>query len=236
MGIAFEIFVIRHFQMKKVLIADDEITILSGLSKALYQLCDFRGSVNTVVNGRETVREIGRCFYDICFLDIKLPDINGINVMRDINEISPETNVILMSAGYLQNDLTGENGKTFYYIDKPFNFSQIKSIIKQTLEGDNDFYEKEESGRKELIKGRRNFKRKLLIKTFSFSKKDINFTEFEGCIINISYGGIGVMTNHLLEPGHMLSFNKGIGHKMGIVKWCRREMNYYHYRIGIKFL
>ncbi len=222
--------------MRKVLIADDEITILSGLSKALYQLCDFQGDVSTAANGREAVREIGRCFHDICFLDIKLPDISGLDVMRHIDEISPETNVILMSAGYLQHDLNKTIKEAFHYIDKPFDFPQIKNIMKQALEGDGDFYENKESGRSRFIKGERNFKRKPLTKPFTFSEKDLNFIEFEGCIVNISCEGMCMLTNYPLEAGNILSFNKGIWHKTGIVKWCRKKMNYYSYMVGIKFL
>ncbi len=121
--------------MRKVLIVDDELPIRSGLSKALYELCDFRGEVRTVVTGMEAIDNICDSFYDICFLDIKLPDINGLDVMKDIKSISPATNVILMCAGCLPSDfekIKEERGA--FYIEKPFNFPQIKDTMKKVLE------------------------------------------------------------------------------------------------------
>ena len=68
--------------MKKILIVDDEVAILSGLSRTVRDLCGFHDEVRTVVNGREAIYETGCCFYDICFLDISLPDINGLLVKK----------------------------------------------------------------------------------------------------------------------------------------------------------
>ncbi|MEW6599543.1 MAG: response regulator [Nitrospirota bacterium] len=100
---------------KKILIVDDELAILTGLSKALRELCGFPGEIRTVVNGREAVYEARSCFYDICFLDIKLPDINGLDVMRDIHYVSPETSIMLMSASHVRDDLKQiiEKGEAF---------------------------------------------------------------------------------------------------------------------------
>ena len=126
--------------MRRVLIVDVELPILSGLSRALHDLCDFKGEVRTVVNGREAIYDISHCFYDICFLDIKLPDINGFDVMKGIKNISPETHVILMSASCLSNDFkkTIEKGEAFY-IKKPFDFLQIKDTMKKALEENRNF-------------------------------------------------------------------------------------------------
>lgn len=122
--------------MSRILIVDDELPVLCGLSRALPELCSFFGEVRTVVNGREAVYEVSNCFYNICFLDIRLPDINGLNVLRDIKEISPETDIILMSAGPASNEVKQLiKNKAAYYINKPFDFERIKELIKRILDG-----------------------------------------------------------------------------------------------------
>jgi DNA-binding NtrC family response regulator len=206
--------------MERILIVDDELAILSGLSKALHELCDFQGDVRTVVNGREAIHETRHCFYDICFLDIKLPDINGLNVLKDIKDISPETKIVLMSASYMRGEIEKiiENGEAFY-IEKPFNFPQIKHLMKLALGGNGDFYKSRETGRQEGMSRERKHKRRPMAKIISFYVKDPNLTEFKGCITDISYSGVGIETSYPLERGHRLSFSSGLGNKTGIVVW-----------------
>ncbi len=119
---------------KRILIVDDETLILSQLSNALRIFCDFQGEVKTVKSGREAVREISHCFCDICFLDINLPDLNGLEVMKKINELSPVTKIAIMTASLINNDMmkTIKDGASLL-IEKPFDLSRIKTFVKQVL-------------------------------------------------------------------------------------------------------
>ena len=121
---------------ERILIVDDEPFILTQMSKGLCQICGFRGEIKTVENGKDAIDEICRCFYNICFLDIGLPDINGLEVTKMINRVSPETNVVIVSAGYITEDMKMEieEGASMF-IQKPFDFHQIKACVKQILEG-----------------------------------------------------------------------------------------------------
>lgn len=217
-------------KMKKVLIVDDELAILTGLSKALRELCGFLGDIRTVVNGREAVFEACNCFYDLCFLDIKLPDINGLDVMKDIHYVSPETNIMLMSASHILDDLKKvvENGEAFY-IDKPFNFSQIRHLMKAALDG------KQEPAKRGAMTEKRNrmFRRRSLSKIISFNIKDTGLMEIKGGLIDISYAGMGIETYFPLERGQKL-FIKGVANKAGTVVWSMSSGRD-HYRAGIRF-
>ncbi len=53
-------------------------------------------------------------------------------------------------------------------------------------------------------------------------------------LYDLSQGGIGLITDFPLEPGHVLTFNNGLSEKIGIVKWSNKEDLYY--RVGIKFV
>ena len=122
---------------RKILIVDDEKVILTGMSKALRVLCGFEGEVRTVTNGREALVETGHCFYDICFLDINLCDANGLDVMRKINEISPETAIAVMTAEYMPDEMKRAIERdSSTVIPKPVDFLRIRAFLKQTLTGE----------------------------------------------------------------------------------------------------
>ena len=125
---------------KRILIVDDHALSLLGLSRALKVLCDFHGEIKPVMSGREAIREAGLYFYNICFLDITLPDISGIEVMKKINEISPETDIVIMSACFICDEIKkaiDENASLF--ISKPFDLTEIKAFMKHVFKGDLDF-------------------------------------------------------------------------------------------------
>ncbi len=121
--------------IKRILIVDDEQLIREGLSKALHKLCDFQGEIKTVGTAGEAIDEISLYFHDICFLDIDLPDLNGLDVMKKINEISPETRVAIITALTINDDMKRkiEKGASLF-IPKPFDISQIKAFVKQAEE------------------------------------------------------------------------------------------------------
>lgn len=127
--------------MKRILIVDDEITILSGLSKALHVLCDFEGEVRTISNGKGALFEISRCFYDVCFLDINLCDFNGMDIMKKIKEISPETNIAVMTAEFISDEMkkTMEEDSALL-ISKPVDFALVQAFLKWALEKDGKSY------------------------------------------------------------------------------------------------
>lgn len=118
--------------MKRILIVDDEPLILYGLSKTLHGLAE----VKTVTTGEEAILEVKSCFYHLCFLDINLPDINGLDVMEKVKEISPETKVVIMTASHVTDNMKRAiEARADYFIAKPFKLPQIKVIAKRALEG-----------------------------------------------------------------------------------------------------
>ena len=81
--------------MTKILLVDDENLILYSLSTTLRH----DGSeVTAVANGKDAMSEIGRLPYNICFLDVNLPDANGYDLLKTMQQISPATRIIMMSA------------------------------------------------------------------------------------------------------------------------------------------
>jgi DNA-binding NtrC family response regulator len=118
--------------MNRILIVDDEAFLLQGLSRALQAPAT---DVRMVETGAAALAEIASSAYQLCFLDIFLPDLEGTKVMQRIKEISPKTKVVIMTAGSVSNEMKDliENS-AYMFITKPFEMLQVKMIVKRVSE------------------------------------------------------------------------------------------------------
>lgn len=123
--------ILREFKMaKRILIVDDEPLILLQMSKALYDFCDFQGEIKTVDNGKDAMKEINRCLYNICFLDVNLPDLDGLDAMKEIVKMSPETYIVIMTGTIITDEMrkTIDEYASMLAV-KPFDLFQIKAFV-----------------------------------------------------------------------------------------------------------
>ncbi len=113
--------------MTKILVVDDEHLILYSLSASLRR----DGSdVTAVANGTDALSEIRRAPYDICFLDVNLPDANGLDLLKTVREISPATRVIIMTAIDLnEGQMRFLHSNECHFLPKPFNLEDVRSIV-----------------------------------------------------------------------------------------------------------
>ncbi len=118
--------------MKKILVVDDESFLLDGLGKALQ---NDTAEVKTVETGNAALQEVAATPYQLCFLDICLPDLEGTDVLKKMKEISPKIKVIMMSAGVVTSAMQEIIEKHAYmFINKPFDLLQVKMLAKNILE------------------------------------------------------------------------------------------------------
>ncbi len=112
---------------KNILVVDDDRLICWGLER-LISARNFH--VTTVNNGKDAIFEIYNVPYNSVFLDVNLPDISGIDVLKEIKKVAPETKVVVMTADDL-DDYRQEalNGGAAQLIRKPFNVPEIEHII-----------------------------------------------------------------------------------------------------------
>jgi DNA-binding NtrC family response regulator len=113
--------------MAKILLVDDENLILYSLSATLRH----DGSeVTAVANGNDALNEIRRSPYDICFLDVNLPDANGFDLMKTVQEISPATRIIIMTAVDLNDgQMSYLHNNACHFLPKPFNLEDVRSLV-----------------------------------------------------------------------------------------------------------
>lgn len=118
--------------MQRVLIVDDEELIRTSLQKAATE----EGyEVFLAGNGKEGLSFVEKVDLDLVLLDLRLPDINGIEVLKKIKEIDEDLLVIIIT-GYASVESAVEAIKigAYDYIKKPFKADYIKLILKLALD------------------------------------------------------------------------------------------------------
>jgi signal transduction histidine kinase len=114
-----------------VLIIDDDAGMRSTLSDILetvnYKVKDFG-------KGREALDWLKKNSFDIVIMDIKLADIDGMELLAEVRLINPESPVIMMT-GYASVETAVEAMKkgAYAYVVKPFNVDEVKAIIQKAL-------------------------------------------------------------------------------------------------------
>jgi two-component system, NtrC family, response regulator AtoC len=118
--------------MEKILIVDDEAFIRENLDRILKEE---RYGTTIAQNGNEALAFLKEEPFDLVFLDLKLPDISGLDVLRTIKGSDPDLLVIIMT-GYASVESAVEALKmgAYDYIKKPFKADVIKLIVRLALE------------------------------------------------------------------------------------------------------
>ncbi len=114
--------------MTKILLVDDENLLLHSLTTTLRH---DGADVTAVSTGEDALREIHRFPYDICFLDVQLPDANGLDLMKIVREVSPLTMVIIMTAIELDDgQLKNLSANAGHYLPKPFDLDEVRLLVR----------------------------------------------------------------------------------------------------------
>jgi CheY-like chemotaxis protein len=117
--------------MKSILVADDEANIRLLFDELLsgegYQ-------VTTVGSGREALRKLLKERYDLLITDIKMPDVNGLELLERIRELGQGLPVIICTSfKHLQEDYTVSSAGVFEYLTKPVNLEELKKKVGEAL-------------------------------------------------------------------------------------------------------
>jgi len=138
----------------KILIIDDEPVICSGCRMIL----DEHGySVDVAASGRQGLEKLGKNPFDLVLLDIKLPEMNGLEILTRIKQEMTDVYVIMMTGhGTVANAVEAMKQGAFDFITKPFAEERLIQVVAMAMEN------------KTLVTENRNLKKKLHEK-FNFS-------------------------------------------------------------------
>jgi len=119
----------------KILVIDDEEIVGESLRK-IFSGEDYE--IETAYNGQEGIRKARSESFDLMIVDLKMPDISGLDVISAIKEEQPDA-MIIMITGYSAVDSAVRALKTgaFDYIPKPFTPDEISAVVESALETKN---------------------------------------------------------------------------------------------------
>jgi len=115
----------------KILVVDDDETIRTTM-KAILQ--DEGYIVDLAATGKEAIQKTQEKNYNIALLDIKLPDMEGIELLKLLKDGIPKTRKIMVT-GYpsMQNAISAVNKNADAYLLKPVDVEKLLQMIKEQL-------------------------------------------------------------------------------------------------------
>ncbi|MFO8013941.1 MAG: response regulator [Phycisphaerae bacterium] len=119
-------------EAKPVLIVDDEKNIRQTLSQALESL-DLETA--TAVNGEEALAQLEEKPFGLILLDLKMPGMDGMEVLRQVREMRPDIKVIIITAyGTVESAVEAMKLGAVDFIEKPFAPKDIRDLVQKVLD------------------------------------------------------------------------------------------------------
>jgi putative two-component system response regulator len=120
---------------KTILIVDDEI----GPRESLRMILKPFYEVYAASDGKQAIRVVSEKDIDVVTLDLNMPGLSGIEVLREIRKLRPEMEVIVVTGyGSLENASEAIRLGAGNLISKPFNVSEIISVLAKAIERRSD--------------------------------------------------------------------------------------------------
>lgn len=118
--------------MEKILVVDDEQSLREVLSIMLKRT---GYAVTSAADGEEAIELLNKDIFDLVITDLRMPKIDGMEVLKAAKSASPETVVLLITA-FASADSAVEAMKqgAYDYLTKPFQVDEVQLIIRNALE------------------------------------------------------------------------------------------------------
>ena len=116
----------------QILIVEDE----KSMREVLKILLAGEGyDVTAAADSVDGMNLLNRDIFDMVITDIKMPKINGFEILKKVREISPDTLVIMITAfGTTESAIEAMQLGAYDYIHKPFKIDEIRVVVKKALE------------------------------------------------------------------------------------------------------
>ncbi|MEJ2055752.1 MAG: sigma-54 dependent transcriptional regulator, partial [Calditrichaceae bacterium] len=114
-----------------ILVVDDEQTIRDALKMVLEE----EGyNTKSAADGKEALKLINETDYDIVITDLKMPEMDGMTLTRQCQQLCPQTSIIIITAhGSLESAIEALRIGAYDYILKPFDFDDVLYKIKRLI-------------------------------------------------------------------------------------------------------
>jgi DNA-binding NtrC family response regulator len=120
------------FSKPRIMVLDDEKAICESIADILgTEEYDIR----TFTVPEEALEEVERSFFDLAFIDLKLPNISGLEVLEKIKDVSPDTEAIVISGfGSIETAVDAMRRQAFDFLSKPIDINHLEIITRRALE------------------------------------------------------------------------------------------------------
>ncbi len=121
--------------MSRILVIDDERSIRNTLKDILeYE----KYEVDLAEDGNKAIEKVKTAEYDIVLCDIKMPGMDGIEVLEKLGELTPDTPVVMISGhGNIDTAVDSIKKGAFDYIEKPLDLNRLLITIRNAMDKSN---------------------------------------------------------------------------------------------------
>jgi len=118
-------------QKERILVVDDEKNIRLTLTQALEDMAE----IDTAMNGEEALSKIAANDYRLMLLDLKMPGMDGMDVLRRISRERPDIRIVIVTAhGNVESAVEAMKLGAVDFIRKPFSPSEIRALAGKVLD------------------------------------------------------------------------------------------------------
>ncbi len=119
-----------------VLIVDDEIELRKSVASTLTAtMMDVQFHIEEASNGLEAINKIKQNEFDLVLMDVKMPEMNGLEALQEIKAHDPRTFVVIMTAhSNFEDAKIAIREGAYDYIEKPVKAENLTSIVQKSIE------------------------------------------------------------------------------------------------------
>ncbi len=118
-------------ETKPILIVDDDPAMRIALSESLMS-CGY--DVDTAISGADALKKVEMYSFKMVITDVRMPKIDGMEVLRKVRKISPMTHVIVITAyGTVNTAVEAMKEGASDFIMKPFSLEDIEAVVRRSL-------------------------------------------------------------------------------------------------------
>ncbi len=116
---------------KKIIVVDDE-KIVGDMAKRILQAEGYE--VDTFTDSQQALAAIQARRYDLVITDLKMENVSGMDILKEVNRLYPDTRVIMLTA-YATLDATIEaiRERIYDFFPKPVKIDELKHSVKKAL-------------------------------------------------------------------------------------------------------
>ncbi|HET8722487.1 MAG TPA: sigma-54 dependent transcriptional regulator [Nitrospira sp.] len=118
--------------MEKILVVDDEKSLREVMSIMLKRA---GYEVTEACNGEQAIGQVNKEIYDLVITDLRMPKADGMDVLKAVKSLSPDTVVLVVTAfGTADSAVEAMKQGAYDYLTKPFQVDEVQLIIRNALE------------------------------------------------------------------------------------------------------